>query len=945
MQINTQRTIAIIRKLSALMLMVAVMLTAFDADAARKKRRRKKKAKPKTTKVVMATPTAFGPLEETDRFITFETETPISKGLDNRIIAVWQSHGKYFDQTTGRWRWQRPRLFGTVEDLFSQGFVMPYLMPMLENAGAYVMSPRERDTNLHELIIDTDGWKHGDFYLKNGKHKWKETEKGTGFADNGRRLTDGINPFTAGTSEIVETISADDEDRASTANWAADIPARGRYAIYVSYRSYPNSATDAHYTINHLGGSTEVTINQQMGAGTWIYLGHYDFAKGKQSRPIVELTNISDDEDAVVSADAVKIGGGMGNVARNILHPKRGERLPPTTSGGPRFTEGARYWLQWAGMPYNVYSESSGENDYTDDYKSRALWVNYLSGGSAMLPDSAGLKIPIDMALAFHTDAGKHDDGTVVGTLGIYSTDDGNLLGDGRSRTDNRDLTETVISQVVSDLRRLHNADWTNRGVFDKKYYEIRETKVPAMIIELLSHQNFTDMKFGLDPAFRFDVSRAVYKGILRFLAKRYNTDYVVQPLPVGRFGIQAFGRSLYRLTWQPTSDPIEPTAISTYYIVQERIDDGAFRDIAIVNDTEYSVEIDDNHIHSYRIVAGNDGGRSFPSEVLALRDNGSGTPQVNIVNAFTRISAPDTFETADYSGFNFHWDSGVADVADIITTGVQYDYATTSDYKSNDVPGFGASRGNYEETVTAGNTHDFVYVHAIALKAAGYGFVSSSAEAFASETTLNAIGTPQNPAVIDIIFGKQKEILPGNGSKGTRYKPFTAAMQQRIEAHCNQGGSIFVSGAYIATDLLDNPHSDEQTIARDRAFATDVLGIDWQPGKGLVDGKVSMVPSPFKPFDWDNRFTFTVTPSPESYAVETPDAIRPASANASTIMRYDETGLTAGVAYDRVHPNNTGGFTSSRIVSMGFPFEVIRENKSRNRLMSDIMKFLLPNK
>lgn len=34
---------------------------------------------------------------------------------------------------------------------------MPYLMPMLENAGAYVMSPRERDTRRAELIVDSNG--------------------------------------------------------------------------------------------------------------------------------------------------------------------------------------------------------------------------------------------------------------------------------------------------------------------------------------------------------------------------------------------------------------------------------------------------------------------------------------------------------------------------------------------------------------------------------------------------------------------------------------------------------------------------------------------------------------------------------------------------------------------------------------------------------------------
>lgn len=49
-------------------------------------------------------------------------------------------------------------------------------------------------------------------------------------------------------------------------------------------------------------------------------------------------------------------------------------------SGYPRFTEGARYWLQYAGFPDTVYTQSKGVNDYTDDYKSRGVWVNY-SGG------------------------------------------------------------------------------------------------------------------------------------------------------------------------------------------------------------------------------------------------------------------------------------------------------------------------------------------------------------------------------------------------------------------------------------------------------------------------------------------------------------------------------------------------------------------------------------
>ncbi len=926
-----------IKKILAFVLMIAVCAASFDADARKKRKRSRKKAR--TTKVVMKKPTASGPLEETAPFVTFNREHPITKGLENRVIALWQSHGKYYDQAQQRWQWQRPRLFGTVEDLFAQGFVMPYLMPMLENAGAYVMSPRERDTSLTEIIADTDGSPQGDFYLTEGRHKWKEGSHGSGFALPPGVLTDGENPFTAGTSETVATVDEDDAEHRSTAAWNADFPERGRYAVYVSYASCPNSATDALYTINHLGGSTEVSVNQQMGGGTWIYLGHYDFAKGKQQRPVVELSNVSADDDAVVSADAVKIGGGMGNVARA---PKAvGNReLFPVTSDAPRFTEGARYWLQWAGMPEKVYSESAGENDYTDDYKCRALWVNYLAGGSPMLPDSIGLKVPVDMALAFHTDAGTTDDGSVVGTLGIYSTDSGNLLGDGRSRLDCRVLAEAVTDQVANDLRTLHNPLWTLRGNRDKKYYEIRETKVPAMIIELLSHQNFDDMKFGLDPVFRFDVARAVYKGILKFLSRRYDVPYVVQPLPVGHFAIKAGGGGKYRLSWRQTLDPLEKTAYAKYYVVEERIDNGAFREVATVTDPQWDVKVTDGRIHSYRIVAGNDGGRGFPSEVLALYDDGSGIPAVNIVNGFTRISAPDDFYAGEFCGFNYLADGGVADVEDIISTGVQYDYRSSSLYQSNDAPGFGASRGNLEKQVTAGNTRDFVYLHGRAVKAAGRGFVSSGVDAFAGETGLASMGTLANPPVVDLILGKQKEIMPGNGSRGTRFKAFPDILQRRIEMFCTQGGSIMVSGAYIATDLLDNRFADVATKERDRIFATSILGYDWQLGKGTIDGKVSTVPSPFRPFGAQEHFSFEVTPSHDSYAVESPDAIRPSGTDASTVMRYDENGLSAAVALDRVFEAGSG-LASYRVVSMGFPFETIKEESSRNRLMKDILDFL----
>ncbi len=79
-----------------------------------------------------------------------------SQGLAGRHIAVWQSHGRYFDQVKNRWKWQRSQLWETCEDLYTQSYVLPYLVPMLENAGACVLLPRERDVQRNEAIADND---------------------------------------------------------------------------------------------------------------------------------------------------------------------------------------------------------------------------------------------------------------------------------------------------------------------------------------------------------------------------------------------------------------------------------------------------------------------------------------------------------------------------------------------------------------------------------------------------------------------------------------------------------------------------------------------------------------------------------------------------------------------------------------------------------------------
>ncbi len=857
---------------------------------------------------------------EKERFVTPLQGPQPTKGLAGDNIAMWQSHGWYFEPKLNRWEWQRARIFETVEDLYTQSYVMPFLMPMLENAGAYVMSPRERDTRVQEIIVDNNGSYKG-YDEHNGSKKWHDTDK-PGFADKGELLTEGVNPFRNGTARVAEGVQPG--KKASKATWNANIPEAGDYAVYVSYQSLPNSATDAVYTVNAANGQHKYRINQKMGGGTWIYLGHFPLNAGEADEPIVVLTNETADAGAVVAADAVKIGGGMGNVARIVKDGDPDIEYEYVTSGYPRFTEGSRYFLQWAGAPDSVYNRSNGTNDYTDDYTSRPHWVNWLAGGSSVLPGREGLNIPIDLSFAFHSDAGTTPDDSIVGTLGIYYTNKTDKYANGTDRLAARNLTNLVMTNIVDDVRASFEPNWTRRGMWDRNYAEARVPEVPTMLLELLSHQNFADMKYGLDPAFRFVVSRAIYKGMLQFLAERDGRPYVVQPLPVRAFSIEG-GNGRYTLSWAETVDSLEATATPTYYIVEERVGDAVgFTPIATVSVPKYDVTVKDSKVHSYRIIAGNDGGVSFPSEVLALGYK-PGAKQVLVVNGFTRVSAPDTFDSGEIAGFYNERDGGVPYVQDISLIGAMYEFRREIPWMDDDAAGFGASRSNYETQVIAGNTFDYVALHGESILDAGYGFISSSVESFANSSE------GSQPQIVDLILGKQKEIKRGRGALGTYFKTFPAKLQQKLRAYTQGGGNVMVTGSFIATDLWDNLNVDSEIAEADHDFAKQVLGYNWRTGMASLTGEAHEVQSRYKQFG-HGRFQFYNTLNQDMYAIESPDALFPAdTATGATIMRYTENNLPAGTAYA---PGNY------RTVCLGFPFETIRSRDERNHLMKQILEF-----
>lgn len=822
------------------------------------------------------------------------------KGLSGRHIALWQSHGRFYDEGTGRWAWQRPPLFRTVEDLYTQSYVLPFLLPMLENAGAYVLTPRERDIQLREIICDADptygesadpmGRTHGQYHETGA---WREGP--AGFADRQEHYDFGENPFRMGSTRVCTVRKG---ESSASASWTPVIQEKGDYAVYISYPTLPSASRAARYTVRHAGGENVFYVDQRRGGGTWMYLGTFPFAAGTSGCIILDNgipEGYTVAEGSMIGADAVKFGGGIGKTPRG-----------GSVSGLPAFAEGASYWMNWAGIDTSAVRK--GSTEYINDYSGRGAWVKHMK-------EVRG--VPFDLSLAFHSDAGTTPDSTTVGTLAIYTltNEHRRSFPDGSDRMKSRLLAQFVQDQVCSDIRAGFEPQWNRRGIWNKSYSESRTPDVPAMILELLSHQNFADMKYGLDPAFRFQVSRAVYKGILKFLSELYGCRYAVQPLPVRNFSVLPDSTGRACLRWSPTPDPLEPTAVAKGYTVYTRIDGGAFDTGRELTDSTAVFDIEPGHVYSYKVEAWGDGGRSFPSEILAIGIAPSDTAApLLIVNNFTRISGPAVIEKGDYALFDDRLDSGVPYLQDISFIGEMYGSDRNLPWVSNEDAGFGASWADKAGSVIAGNRFDYCVLHGSAALACGHSFCSQSVDAFIRDADSTVF-------TVNLICGKQASTRVGRGTSGTRFEVFPPALRERLSALRRRGGQLLISGANIASDIwrpiADTGRSEEETAALKR-FAADTLGYRFASAfasrRGSIEG-----------MEYWNQ------PNPWEYCIENPDGLRPASGG-KTVLRYDDSGAGAAVRFE------DGAY---RLFAAGFPFEVLKDNEDRNKVMKMALDWL----
>ncbi len=845
------------------------------------------------------------------------------QGLDGKHIALWGSHGQYYHQPTESWRWQRAKVWTTVEDLYTTSYTMPFLVPMLENAGAVVVQPRERDIQTHEEVIDDRD------AVQSGSTSFSVVQDGSGWGrDEDGVLMEGENPFTFGSYAIEATGNKVKGEM----KYTPSLP-EGEYAVYVSYKTLPNSTSKAQYTVMHKGQKTTFSVNQKMGGGTWVYLGTFAF-DGDRANNYVSVAAVANGKE-VVTTDAVKFGGGMGSVAR-YKQPDSFENVPSSkelpegdavmidsvellanqanaiTSGLPRYIEAARYWMQYSGIPDSIYNYTDSKNDYVDDYASRGIWVNYLAGGSAANPNQSGLNIPLHMSLAFHTDAGVRDE--VVGTLIIYKDHDDEkckTYPTGKSRIVARDLADYMQTQIVEDMRAVYAPEWTRRQLNNGSYAEARHPKVPAVLLELLSHQNMTDMKYGLDPRVRFTISRAMYKSILRFMHEQYGTDYAVQPLPVNSMemrmeqGARSQEPRLIKVTWKATEDTLEPTAKPTYYIVYTRQNDGDWDNGVRVTTNEYTFTPNKGTRYDIRVAAGNAGGLSFKSEVLSAYIAPEEKGQVLIVNGFTRVSGPDWWQDSIYGGIRpashaVPYGKGVNYIGEV------YDFDSRNEWQTDDNCGWGMCHSDHMNHPTVGNTFDYPAMHGRLLAEMGYSYVSTSVAAVDSIADYDAV---------DVILGKQKTVIMG---KDTSFHCMPTNLQHALTHYLQHGGRLLLSGAHIASDM----QSDE-----DKAFIKNQLHYEFRCTHASRTGKVRIERQLPR-----GNYTFRTEPNEEQLHTENADGIYPAE-DGIVVARFPEVNVAAAIAHDASEAGGAKTLCWSFMLESAYEFNILYQ-QSINWLM-----------
>ena len=544
-------------------------------------------------------------------------------GLAGRAVYVSGGHGWYWSTNLGRWATQRGNTHNIVEDFVNSEAVNHYLVPLLRNAGAQVITVREHDMQPAMVVVD-DGdpvGKDGAGYSEQGSFQPGTAE---GFANGKAPYSGDTNPFALGGYRAVAVVKG---APTATASFVPALPEAGMYSVQVGYTAGANRSQDAHFEIRHSGGISHRRVNMQRHGQTWVWLGTFHFAAGVDpAHGAVLLHNDTQapETGTYVIADVVRFGGGEGLIVR-------GNGAPPTkgpTSGRPRWEECARYHAQYSGAPPTVWDPSTADNKDDVTTRSRFSAWHHEQGEDAVF-------------VSWHSNAPDPGRGTSTYVYGP-NPPDGSYQFSGTKGSDV--LGKLLQESLVADIRAVFDAKWKDRGIRSAWFGEINPNnngEMPAALVEVAFHSTAADADYLREPRFRHLLARAFYKAIVRYFAGRDGIPVKLLPEPPAALRLQVLGPAAGRLSWQAGQSGGVFGDPAAWYLVQRSKDGRGFDDGQLVKGTTLDLVLPETGLPLFvRVLAANDGGISLPSAVLGASSGCTAQAQAVVVQGFSRLSA-----------------------------------------------------------------------------------------------------------------------------------------------------------------------------------------------------------------------------------------------------------------------------------------------------------------
>jgi hypothetical protein len=371
-------------------------------------------------------------------------------------------HRSLHDGDPISWGRQRSVKFGMVEDEWTARFVADDLAPVLEEAGATVITLRERDRNLQRIVVD-DGFEGFTVFSPEGV---EETPSAVG----GRHMR---------------------LDPGGSAHWKLTAPAAGHWYLYARWVPSPDLDDKAIYTV-HMGDEVhEIVVDQRTHGEHWWPLANVSLYEGAP----VEVT-LTGSGNLPLSADAVRIGGGTYEILLPFNFKMRST---------PMWEVAMLHQLEGLGGPDWLFEYECG--NIVSDMRLRSHWASWASQD-----DEEAVYISI------HTNASPR--GRPKGFTAFWGYESSPPT---PADPDSVLLTQLLDEHITAHVRP-NDKGYVDRGAREGDYSEISpiHNSLPAALLEMGFHDHPEDAKRLQSAQFRRDAAAGIVDALV---AWRESTD------------------------------------------------------------------------------------------------------------------------------------------------------------------------------------------------------------------------------------------------------------------------------------------------------------------------------------------------------------------------------------------------------------------------------------